>query len=99
MLVFSSQISRIRGSDSWEMRFNKEALIYFGFSGSILSIAFLTYFMALSSSFVVKIQPIAGTNPLFSIIFTFLFLKEEKMTLYTILGTILVVLGIILITI
>lgn len=99
MLVFSSQISRIRGSDSWEMRFNKEALIYFGFSGSILSIAFLTYFMALSSSFVVKIQPIAGTNPLFSIIFTYLFLKEEKMTLYTILGTILVVLGIILITI
>jgi len=72
MLVFTSQVSQALGSNSWELRFNKEALKYFGFSGLISSIAFLTYFMALSSSSVVKIQPIAGTNPLFSVIFSFI---------------------------
>jgi uncharacterized membrane protein len=100
LLVFSSQVSRLRGSNSWNLRFNKEALIYFGFSGFVSSIAFLFYFIALSSSTIVKIQPIAGTNPLFAVIFSYIFLKnQEQVTIRSFLGTLTVVAGIVLITI
>jgi uncharacterized membrane protein len=100
MLVLTSQVSQARGSDSWELRFNKEALKYFGLSGLVSSIAFLSYFMALSSSSIVKIQPIAGTNPLFAVIFSYIFLKnQEQITTRSLLGTLIVVAGIVLITI
>ena len=100
MLFLISQISRAWGSNSWEFKFNKEALRYFGLSGLISSIAFLSYFMALSSSSVVKIQPIAGTNPLFAVLFSYFFLKnQEHITTRNLMGTLLVVAGIILITI
>lgn len=100
MLVLTPKIFQAQGSNSWEFRFNREALRYFGFSGLVLSIAFLSYFMALSASSVVKIQPIAGSNPLFSFLFSYLFLKkQEHITTRSFLGTLLVVAGIILITI
>jgi DME family drug/metabolite transporter len=100
MLVLTSQISQARGLNSWELKFNREALRYFGLSGLISSIAFLSYFMALSSSSIVKIQPIAGTNPLFAVLFSYIFLKnQEHITTRNLIGTLLVVAGIILITI
>jgi DME family drug/metabolite transporter len=100
MLILTSLISQLRGSNSWELKFNREALRYFGFSGLISSIAFLSYFMALSSSSVVKIQPIAGTNPLFAVLFSYIFLRnQEKITIRNLIGTLLVVAGIILVTI
>ena len=100
MLILTSLISRMRGSDSWKLKFNRKALRYFGSSGLILSIAFLSYFMALSASSVVKIQPIAGTNPLFSVLFSYIFLQDrEHVTIRSLVGTLLVVAGIILITI
>jgi transporter family protein len=100
MLVLTSIISQVQGSNSWELRFNKEALKYFGLSGLVSSIAFLSYFMALSSSSIVKIQPIAGTNPLFAVIFSHIFLKnQEQITTRSLMGTLIVVAGIVLITI
>lgn len=100
VLVIWILYSHFMGSDSWEVKFNRRGLKYFTINGIILSIAYLCYFLALSSSSVVKIQPISGTNPLFSIIFVFIFLREEeKITWKIILGTLMIVTGIVLITI
>lgn len=99
VLVISILYSHFRGLDSWEVRFNRDGLKYFTLNGILLSIAYLFYFLALSSSSVVKIQPIAGINPLFSIIFVFIFLREdETITWKIIVGTLMIVIGIVLIT-
>jgi len=90
--------ARVRGSDAWAVDLDPRALKYFGFSGFISSIAFLLYFMALNSSYVVKIQPISGSNPLFALIFSYLFLKDvEQVNRQAILATLLIVSGIALI--
>ena len=90
--------SRVRGSDTWEVDLNPRALKYFGFSGFISSIAFLLYFMALNSSSIVKIQPITGSNPLFALIFSYIFLRDvESINRQAILATLLIVSGITLI--
>ena len=90
--------SRARGSDAWAVDLNLRALKYFGFSGFISSIAFLLYFMALNSSYVVKIQPIAGSNPLFALVFSYIFLRDvERINRQAILATFLIVSGIALI--
>jgi uncharacterized membrane protein len=81
------------------IRVNQDSFKFFVSSGFILSIAFIFYFMALSSSYIVKIQPLAGTDPLFAIFFSHLFLKDtERITSKILLGTILIVLGIAMIT-
>jgi len=90
--------SKVRGSNSWAVDLNPRALKYFGFSGFISSIAFLLYFMALNSSYVVKIQPIAGSNPLFALVFSYIFLRDvERVNSQAILATLLIVSGIALI--
>ncbi|MEE8354291.1 MAG: EamA family transporter [Candidatus Bathyarchaeia archaeon] len=92
--------SRARGSNSWAVDLNPRALKYFGFSGTISSIAFLLYFMALNSTFLVKIQPITGSNPLFALIFSYIFIKDvERINRQAILATLLIVAGIVLIAI
>jgi uncharacterized membrane protein len=93
-------ISRVRRTNTWVIEINKNAVKYFGFSGFISSVAFLFYFLALNSSFVVKIQPIAGSNPLFALLFSYIFLRDvEHINSRIILATILIVIGIVLITI
>jgi uncharacterized membrane protein len=91
--------SKIRNIESWKLDLNREAIKFFGVSGFAMSVAFGFYFLALSSSYLVKIQPIAGTNPLFAMIASFIFLRDvEDINFRVILGTIITVFGIILIT-
>ncbi len=100
VLVVSVLVFRIRNSDSWDVKFNRVGLKYFTVSGVVLSIAYLLYFIALSSSYVVKIIPITGMHPLFSVIFSFIFLKEEEIiTPKIVISTIMIVAGIVLITV
>jgi len=90
--------SRVRGSDAWAVNLDPRALKYFGLSGFISSIAFLLYFMALNSSYIVKIQPITGSNPLFALLFSYIFLRDvERINRQAILATLLIVSGIVLI--
>ena len=91
--------SRARGSNAWAVNLDPRALKYFGFSGVNSSIAFLLYFMALNSSYIVKIQPISGSNPLFALIFSYIFLRDvERVNRQTILATLLIVSGIAMVT-
>jgi uncharacterized membrane protein len=54
--------------------------------------------MALSASNVTRIQPIAGTNPLWAILFSHIFLRgTEIITPRIIVGTVIIVAGVALI--
>jgi uncharacterized membrane protein len=98
LLVFII-VSRARGSSAWAVNLDRRALKYFSFSGVISSVAFLLYFMALNFSYIVKIQPISGSNPLFALIFSYIFLRDvEPVNRQTILATLLIVSGITLVT-
>jgi uncharacterized membrane protein len=92
--------SGMHNSDEGKLVLNPKALKLFALSSVANSVAFLSYFLALSSSYLVKIQPISGTNPVFSIIFSYIFLRgEERINMNVVISTLLVVAGIVLITI
>lgn len=75
--------------------FNWDSMKFFIVSGLGSGLAFIFYFMALSSSYIVKIQPISATNPLFAILFSHLFLRdEEKITVNIVLGSVIIISGI-----
>ena len=60
----------------------------------------LTSFFALSIAPVTTVSPLTATNPLFALLWSFLFLSRlEKINLRVVMGTVLVVVGVILITI
>lgn len=74
----------------------REALRYFMVSSITSSIAFLLYFFSLSQGLLIRVQPIAATNPLFALLFSHLFLKDiEKVNLQIVIGALLIFLGII----
>lgn len=75
---------------------NKEALRYFLVASIISSIAFLLYFLSLSQGLLVRVQPIAATNPLFALLFSHIFLKDvEKVNFQIVVGAALIFMGII----
>ena len=95
VLTFIMLISRLRNSDGVTLKFNREALKYFSISSIISSVAYIFYFLALSASNITRVQPIAGTNPLWSILFSYIFLKQtETITAKIIVGAVIIVLGV-----
>lgn len=75
---------------------NREALKYFIVSSITSSIAFLLYFFSLSQGLLIRVQPIAATNPLFALVFSHFFLKDiEKVTFQIVIGAVLIFMGII----
>ena len=59
----------------------------------------ISMFFALSMAPVVVIAPVQSTNPLFALLFSYLFIgRLERITLRLVLGCVLVVAGVILIT-
>ena len=74
---------------------NRETAKLFGVSSITSSVAFLFYFLALSQGYLVRVQPIAATNPLFALLFSHLLLKDlESITFRIILGAALIFSGI-----
>lgn len=74
--------------------------LWFGLSGiaSAAGVAFLYY--ALSNAPVVVVSPVAAVNPLVTLLLAHIFLQRlERITRRTVLGTLLVVLGIVIITV
>jgi uncharacterized membrane protein len=77
--------------------FERRSMFYFTVTGFFQAIAFILYFLAISSSLVVRVQPIAATNPLFAILFTVLFMRdEEEITGKIILGGLVMIVGMML---
>jgi DME family drug/metabolite transporter len=94
ILVATMCVSRGHRGRVWRM--DKAALKYFVVASMTSSIAFLFYFVSLSQGLLVRVQPIAATNPLFALLFSHLFLKDvEKVTGRIVLGSAVIFLGII----
>ena len=78
------------------LKLNANAAKYFVVSSITSSIAFLLYFLSLSQGLLVRVQPIAATNPLFAIFFSYLLLPDmERVTLQIVIGSILIFIGIV----
>jgi DME family drug/metabolite transporter len=74
---------------------NSMAVKYFVIASLMSSIAFVFYFVSLSQGLLVRVQPIAATNPLFALLFSHLFLKDmERVTPRIVIGSALIFLGI-----
>ena len=67
------------------------------FSGLCNSIALVSFFMAMSIGKIALVVPITCIYPLFTLLGAYLFMKEtERIDLFTIAGTFLIVVGVIL---
>lgn len=98
VLTLSIAASKLRNPGGQALILNREALKHFSVSSIISSVAYIFYFMALSSSNITHIQPIAGTNPLWAILFSRMFLRgTETITPRIIVGTVIIVAGVALI--
>ena len=78
---------------------SRRGFLWFGLSG-IASAAGVTFlFFALSNAPVVVVSPVAAIHPLITLTLAHIFLQRlERITKRTILGTLLVVLGVVIIT-
>lgn len=81
-------------SRSEPLRAERRALSYL-FAGSVFTTAaFLSYFVALSISDLVKVSPLSNTTPLFALALLALFRQPEMIRAATVAGAVLTVLGV-----
>ena len=74
---------------------SRKSFLFFGLSGVFSATGVLFMYFALSKAPLVVVSPILAINPLITLFLAHIFLnKLEKITLRTVLGTILVVLGV-----
>ena len=79
---------------------NRKAVGFLLLAGLAASLGTMSSFFALSLAPVVTVSPLQNTSPLFAMLWSYLFLRRlERITPRLILGSILVVFGVILITI
>ncbi len=94
--LMASISSNIRST----LSMNKHAFKLFWKAGVLLAIGWITSFYAVMYGDVTVVTPITDTEPLFVFLFAYLYLKElETMTSKLILGTIIVIIGVALISI
>ena len=80
-------------------RNNRKGVLFLLLSGAASAGGIICMFFALGMGKVVVVTPLQSTNPLFALLFSWLFLgRLEKITPKLIIGSILVVSGVILIT-
>ena len=80
------------------MAFTRRGILWFMSVGAANGSAVLLLYLALKTGNVVTVAPIAATFPLFTLLFSLLFFRREKITLRTIGGVALVVGGVVLIS-
>ncbi|MFH1560728.1 MAG: EamA family transporter [Chloroflexota bacterium] len=79
---------------------SRRGFFWFGLSGIASSAGVTSLYFALSNSPVVVVSPVAAITPLVTLILAHIFLQRlERITKRTVLGTLLVVSGVIIITI
>lgn len=81
------------------LRAPRRTYAYFAGSGSITAVALLSLFAALKLGRIAIVDPLAATAPLFTLVFAVIFLRDlERVTKGVVGGSVLVVVGIVLIT-
>jgi len=92
-VIFHRQIPRdLRAS-------HRRGLLWFGLSGIASSVGVSLLYFALSNAPVVVVSPVAAINPLATLLLAHLLLHRlEHITIRTVLGTVLVVAGVVIVT-
>jgi drug/metabolite transporter (DMT)-like permease len=80
------------------LRINRLSLSYFAACGLLSSVGWLTMMTALETGSVSVVTTIVYSYPLFTLLFTRLLIKDEKLTTKTILGSALIVAGVAMVT-
>jgi len=74
---------------------NRKGMGFFLLSGGCTSLAWLSLFYALSMGKVVMVSPVQNSHPLFTVLLSYLFLRNvERVNYKTFIGTLLVIAGI-----
>lgn len=90
----------IRSLDGPAIMSKKRAVLFMALAGLAASAGVTLNYLAISYAPVVIVAPVSGIHPLVSILFAFVFLKQlESITLKTVVGALLIVIGISIITI
>ncbi len=81
------------------LRQEKKSVVWMLLAGVLGGLGIMANFFALSMAPVTTVSPLTATNPLFALLWSYFFLgKLERITPRVILGTALVVAGVILVT-
>lgn len=79
---------------------SRRGFMWFGLSGVASAAGVTLLYFALSNAPVVVVSPIAAINPLVTLALAHIFLRKlERITMRTIVGTLLVVLGVVIVTV
>ena len=94
MVVFQSQIRA-----DFRVRPSKKGWLFVALAGCASTWGVTFWFLALGEAPAILVAPLAAVHPLFSVLLALVFLRGmERVTARTILGTLLVIGGVILIT-
>lgn len=96
-LIFIS-IYLISTGQTKDLRISRQSLAYFAFTGFLSSIGWLTMMKAFETGSVSVVTTIVYSYPLFALLFTRLLIKEEKLTVRTVVGSVFVVVGVAVVT-
>jgi len=81
-----------------KLKIGRISLIYFSATGVISSVGWLAMMKALELGSVSVVTTIVYSYPLFSILFTRLMIREEVLSRRTVIGSVLIVLGVVIVT-
>ena len=96
-LLFISTYLTLTGQTR-DLGINRSSLAYFAATGVLSSVGWLAMMQALETGPVSVITTIVYSYPLFALLFTSLLIREEKLTVRTVAGSTLVVLGVAIVT-
>ncbi len=83
-----------------DLKAPRRTFLYVALAGLCSSTAVVLMFTALSMAPVAAVSPVGSLTPLFALLFTHLFLQRmERVTLRVVAGTLLVVLGVVLVVV
>ena len=71
----------------------KRSLTFYCLGGVFVTLAYSSFFLALSRGAVSQVTPLAGVFPLFSVCFSFLFLQSKEHVTWKVVGGGLLVVG------
>ncbi len=93
-------LMNIRSIGSTDLKISRKAALFMALSGLCASSGIAINYFALTKAPLVIVSPVVSTNTLIAILLTHIFLRRlERITLRTMLGAILVVIGVVIMSI
>jgi DME family drug/metabolite transporter len=96
-LIFIS-IYLVSTGQAKDLSISRQSFAYFAITGILSSIGWLTMMKALETGPVSVVTTIVYSYPLFALLFTRLLIREETLTIRTVIGSIFVVVGVAVVT-